>query len=220
MTLPAAHLISAEDASARLGVSRQTLYSYVSRGLVRATPVPGDARRSLYDARDITGLVERRSRRRARRAVAASTTSWGEPILRSSLTRIADGTFQYRGRDAVALSATATLEEVAGLLWDEPVRSVPPSPAASGGSSPIERCLQAVAAVAAHSNWTEQRTHAVTVAACLLGVVAQAASGALGPANAGDPVHARMAAAWDLDMCGADLIRRALVPWCPGALVP
>lgn len=117
MTAPAARLVSAEQASARLGVSRQTLYSYVSRGLIRAVPVPADTRRSLYDARDIAGLIEQRSCGRARRAVASSTTDWGEPILRSSLTRIVDGTFQYRGQDAVALSDTATLEEVAALLW-------------------------------------------------------------------------------------------------------
>ena len=116
MTGRLAYLVSAEEASTRLGVSRQTLYSYVSRGLVRAEPVPGDARRNLYDVRDVVGLVEQRGRGRARRVVATSTTNWGEPILRSSLTRIADGTFSYRGQDAVILSKTATLEEVAGLL--------------------------------------------------------------------------------------------------------
>lgn len=211
MTAPAAHLVSAEEASARLGVSRQTLYSYVSRGLVRAAPAPGDVRRSLYDIRDVAGLVERRGRGRARRAVAASTTNWGEPILRSSLTRIADGTFQYRGHDAVALSATATLEEVAGLLWGQPVQSVPAWPNASGGSSPIECCLRAVAEVAAHSDWAAQRAHVVATAARLLGLVAQAASGAPGPTNAGDGLHTRMAASWGLDAAGADRIRRALV---------
>lgn len=42
-------------------------------------PVPDDTRHSLYDARDIAGLIEKRSRGRARRAVASSTTDWGEP---------------------------------------------------------------------------------------------------------------------------------------------
>ena len=79
MNFSAAHLVSAADASARLGVSRQTIYSYVSCGLVRAMAVPSDARRSLHDARDIAGLVERQSRERTRRAVAASTQNWSEP---------------------------------------------------------------------------------------------------------------------------------------------
>ena len=122
---PASHLLTAAQATARLGVSRQTLYSYVSRNLVRAFPMQGDPRRSYYDARDIAALLEKRSRSRGRRAVASSTTDWGEPILRSSLTRIADGTFQYRGQDAVVLSAQATLEEVAALLWQSPVGAIP-----------------------------------------------------------------------------------------------
>ena len=62
VTAPATRMVDAEQASARFGVSRQTLYSYVSRGLIRAVPVPDDTRRSLYDARDIAGLIEKRSR--------------------------------------------------------------------------------------------------------------------------------------------------------------
>lgn len=76
VSAPATRLVSAAQASARLGVSRQTLYSYVSRGLIRAVPVPDDTRRSLYDARDIAGLIEKRGRGRARRAIASSTTDW------------------------------------------------------------------------------------------------------------------------------------------------
>lgn len=208
MTAPAAHLISAEQASARLGVSRQTLYSYVSRGLIRAVPLPDDTRRSLYDARDISGLIEKRSHGRARRAVASSTTDWGEPILRSSLTRIVDGTFQYRGRDAVVLSDTATLEEVAALLWGEPVSFVPLAPSVPAGPNPLERCLRAVAGGAAQSDWGTRRAHVAAVAARLLGVMAQAASGAVGHGGA---LHTRMARAWGIGTAGADLIRRALV---------
>ncbi len=206
-----AYLVSAEEASSRLGVSRQTLYSYVSRGLVRAEPVPGDARRSLYDARDVAGLVEQRGRGRARRAVAASTTKWGEPILRSSLTRIADGAFSYRGQDAVTLSETATLEEVASLLWGEDVPLVPtPANSVPAGSDPLERCLCAVAADAAHSDWASHRGHVVTVASRLLGTVAQAASGGAAPCSRNN-LHERMATAWRLDAAGTDLIRRTLV---------
>src|SRR5919112_658550 len=114
------HLIPADQALARLGVSRQTLYAYVSRGLVRAEPAPDDPRRSLYDQRDLDRLVQRRRRGRARKDVAASAIDFGEPVLASAITRIGDDGLFYRGRDATALAASASLEEVAGILWEGP----------------------------------------------------------------------------------------------------
>ncbi len=206
----AQHLLTAEQATARLGISRQTLYTYVSRGLVRAIPVPGDPRRSAYDARDVAALLEKRGRGRARRAVADSTTDWGEPILRSSLTRIADGTFQYRGQDAVALSTRATLEEVAVLLWQQPVPTVPEPPDTVLGSIPFERCLRAVAAGAASSDWGTEPAYVAAIAARVLGVMVRAACGTAG-SPAERTLHERLAAAWGLDRGGADLVRRALV---------
>ena len=207
---PARHLLTAEQATARLGVSRQTLYTYVSRDLVRALPVPGDPRRSAYDARDVAVLLEKRGRGRARRAVAASTTDWGEPILRTSLTRIADGTFQYRGQDAVALSGRATLEEVAALLWQLPMASVPEPADTVSGSVPFERCLRAVAAEAVSSDWGTEPAHVAASAARLLGVVVRAACGTAYKPT-GRMLHERLAVAWGLDQGKADLVRRALV---------
>ena len=115
---PVPYLVPVEEALARLGVSRQTLYAYVSRGLVRAEPAPGDPRRSLYDRRDLDRLVERRRRGRARRDVAASTIDFGEPLLASAITRIGDDGLFYRGHDAATLAGSASLEEVAGILWE------------------------------------------------------------------------------------------------------
>ena len=46
-------LISAAEAAARLGVKRETLYAYVSRGRIAARPDPDDPRRSLYSAEDV-----------------------------------------------------------------------------------------------------------------------------------------------------------------------
>jgi citrate synthase len=112
--------MTAEAALARLSIARQTLYAYVSRGLVRTRPAPGTGQRNLYDQRSIEALLQRRTRSRARQAVAASTIDFGEPVLESSITTIIDGTLLYRGRDAVALAESATLEDVARLLWDAP----------------------------------------------------------------------------------------------------
>ena len=201
MNAAAGRRLTAADAIARLGVSRQTLYSYVSRGLVRATPAPEDPRRSLYDAGDVDALAERHRRGRARRDVAASTTNWGEPILRSSLTRFADGRFGYRGRDAVTLAETATLEQVAALLWALPEEpdDAPPSWMASGGP-PLQRALLALAAEAGQQ---QQRS-----APDLLRLMTQALAG---PGGSGKSAHAVFAAAWGLDAPAGDLVRRALV---------
>lgn len=175
---PAPPHLTAQDATARLGVSRQTLYSYVSRGLVRAVAAPGDPRRSLYDAQDVALLLERRGRGRARRDIAASTTDWGEPVLRSSLTLIDGGGFRYRGRDAVALSRRAPLEEAASLLWDFPVAPfAPPEEPPPAGERPLERALRAVAAEAARSDWALYPPRIAAGAARLLGLVAQAVAG-------------------------------------------
>src|SRR5690606_15089162 len=101
----------------RLGVKPQTLYASVSRGRIAARPDPADPRRSLYRADDIDRLAARPRGRPAATAVAAEAIAWGEPILPTAISAIAHGRLSYRGRDAVELSRTATLEDVAGLLW-------------------------------------------------------------------------------------------------------
>ncbi len=57
--------LTAEDAVARLKISRATLYAYVSRGLVRAAPDSKDPRRRLYLTEDVERLESRKARGRA-----------------------------------------------------------------------------------------------------------------------------------------------------------
>ena len=205
--------LTAEAAMARLGISRQTLYAYVSRGLLRASPAPDDPRRSRYDARDVTALLERRQRGRARKAVAASTIDWGEPVLPSRITRIADGSFFYRGQDVVALSQHATLEEVAALLWEAadvaaPAASrAPVPPNEHRGERPIERCLRAVADLVGTGMWAREPVALHRDAVLLLRRVAEAAAGGSGAGA----IHEIFAASWGVRGGGADLLRRALV---------
>ncbi len=108
--------IGAEEACARLKVRSQTLYAYASRGRVAARPDPADPRRSLYRAADVAGLAARKSRGRKAAAVAAGAIAWGEPVLDSAITTVVEGRLYYRGREAVALAETETLESVARLL--------------------------------------------------------------------------------------------------------
>jgi len=117
--------LDASRAAARLGVSRATLYAYVSRGQIRSRAVPGQRARE-YSEEDIARLAQQKTGRRdpgsvARRALAID----GLPLLSSSLTLIESGRLYYRGQDAIALSREAPFEAVAALLWDGPVVAAP-----------------------------------------------------------------------------------------------
>src|SRR5271154_4064950 len=108
--------LSTKEALTRLRVRPQTLYAYVSRGRLRAEPDPVEPRRSRYRASDVAALAERKARGRKAADVATAAIAWGEPVLASAITTVRDGRLYYRGQDAVRLSQTATLEEVARLL--------------------------------------------------------------------------------------------------------
>ncbi|HEY1932923.1 MAG TPA: citrate synthase [Acetobacteraceae bacterium] len=196
-------------ALARLGVARQTLYAYVSRGLIRSRPVAEDPRRSLYDRHAIEALVARRRRGRTRNAIATSTIDWGEPVLVSRITNIGSNRLAYRGHDVVALSEWATLEDVAALLWEAP--TLPRSPVSHytppKGATPMARCLAAAAQLAAPVTFARGRRALLHDAAALLRCMASAAGGA--PSR--DSAHATLAAAWRTNARAADVLRRALV---------
>jgi citrate synthase len=134
--------LTAQEAADYLGVSRATLYAYVSRGLVTSEPVRGSSRRARrYPLRALETF-------KTRRDPAAKALQWGVPVLESSLSLIDGGRLWYRGRDACELSRTATLEEVASLLWtgttDEAQAFFPRSSARRprrGRGSPADRLI-------------------------------------------------------------------------------
>jgi citrate synthase len=214
---PSARWLTAAEATASLGVSRQTLYAYVSRSRIGVMAAPDDPRRSLYDAADVRRLAERNRSGRSRRAVAASTISWGEPVLVSAITRIQGGRLEYRGQDAIALSATATLDDVAALLWQ--VEALPQPrfqrvwPQALSAAGVAERCIAGMADLAMAGRWTGRVEGVLPDAMRILDRMAWAAAGLPGTAEqpSGLPLHDRLASAWGVEANAADLIRRALV---------
>lgn len=109
--------LDANEATKLLGVSRATLYSYVSRGLVRSEPAPGDPRQRRYAREDVERMRRRSEERRDPQKAAARALHWGMPILESSISLMADGRLYYRGHDAAELARTRSLEEVAALIW-------------------------------------------------------------------------------------------------------
>lgn len=201
--------MSAVEASRLLGVRPASLYAYVSRGLIRTMEHPGDPRARLYARTDIEALIERK-RRQARPAVAAATAlDWGMPVLSTRISGIADGRLAYRGQDAIALAETATLEDVAALLWSLPAPefAAEEQPSHRGAGSPIDRAAAALVATLPQSVPGERGTRLAQRAAGLVGLIAAAAVGAsLEPG----PLHLAIARAWKAETA-ADAIRRALV---------
>lgn len=53
--------MTADRAAAELGISRATLYAYVSRGMIHTSDAADDPRRRLYSAHDIEALKKRKT---------------------------------------------------------------------------------------------------------------------------------------------------------------
>ncbi|MBN9681927.1 MULTISPECIES: citrate synthase [unclassified Corallococcus] len=110
-------LLRAEEAAALLGVKRATLYTYVSRGLVRCVPEKG-TKENRYLRADVERLKTRHDARAGHAAVASGALRWGEPVIDSSVSRISEEGLSYRGHDAVELATRGRrFEDVAELLW-------------------------------------------------------------------------------------------------------
>ena len=107
----------AQEAASALGVTAATLYAYTSRGQLHSEPVPGRPRERRYRREDIMALRDRKEARRDPAKAAARGLHWGSPVLDSGITLIHNGKLYYRGQDAVKLAETASLEQVAALLW-------------------------------------------------------------------------------------------------------
>jgi citrate synthase len=110
---------SAEEAAARLGVKVDTVYAYVSRGVLNSQRAPG-SRTSLFDPEEIEVVARRGRPRRTSRPPALDF------VIESKLTTIRDHELRYRGRDACRLARTATFEQVAHWLWTGD--HIPPGP--------------------------------------------------------------------------------------------
>ncbi|WP_432383350.1 citrate synthase family protein [Duganella sp. P38] len=125
--------MTAAEALDVLNVRPQTLYANVSRGKIRARPDDDDPRRSLYHRDDVLRMARRANGRRKVEAVSTQAMQYGDPVLPSAISTALDGRLYYRGQDAAVLSDTASLEDIAALLWE-----CPPAEAAAIWAS----CLQ------------------------------------------------------------------------------
>ncbi|KAA0232561.1 MAG: 2-methylcitrate synthase 1 [Acidimicrobiales bacterium] len=97
--------LSAEEAATRLGIKKETLYAYVSRGMLESRRDRGG--RSRFDAAEVERLAVR-SRKRSGGVDVAIT---------SGITLLRDNRCYFRGVDAVALAGANPFEAVVEWLW-------------------------------------------------------------------------------------------------------
>ena len=102
--------ISSEEAAHRLGVSKPTLYAYVSRGKIRRT-IADDGRRSRFSAAEVAIL--------GRGKPKPPNPGMTELRLASAVTRIDETALFYRGVPIDSLVSSRSFEEVAALLWQQ-----------------------------------------------------------------------------------------------------
>jgi citrate synthase len=100
--------VSAEAAAEMLRVNLSTLYAYVSRKKIRSQPVPG-SRRNRYWRADIERV--------AGGGEAPAAERPGGLRRETDITLITEEGPHYRGENAVRLSETRSVEDVAALLW-------------------------------------------------------------------------------------------------------
>jgi citrate synthase len=111
---PKPRLLSAAQAAARLGVKVETVYAYVSRGLLarHAQPDQRSAKQSRFAAADVERLATRGRRSPGLRAAPLLVTS--------ELTEIRAAGVYYRGQSALELANTRCFEAIAEFLWGVP----------------------------------------------------------------------------------------------------
>jgi citrate synthase len=111
-------LLTSAEAARYLGVSRQTLYAYVSRDWVRSEA--GDSSRSRrYNRLDLERLRQRKEVRSQPARKLTTALSWGVPLLETELTLIDEGQLYYRGRNAIELARSEQFFRVVQWFWGQ-----------------------------------------------------------------------------------------------------
>jgi citrate synthase len=102
--------MTAREAAQRMGVRVETLYAYVSRGVLSRELGP-DGRSSVFDQREVEALALRGRPRQSSRSTSLSM------LIETRLTELSSVGVRYRGLPASELAVSRTFEEVAELLW-------------------------------------------------------------------------------------------------------
>jgi citrate synthase len=123
--------VTRQDALDILPVKPATLYTYVSRGLIRRQKARG-ARQSLFSMQDLERLRAQSDAHASNAARAVAALRWGEPIIATAITELRPDGPRYRRRKALELASEGIdFEQVCRLLWTgetvEPGAAWPPT---------------------------------------------------------------------------------------------
>lgn len=106
--------LTTEQAARRLGVKRETIYAYTSRGLLRRAS--DGARGSRFRRDDVERLAARGRKTREREGSRA--------VLESGIALIRNDRLFYRGYDVLLLCGGMGFENVSHLLWGASVEAL------------------------------------------------------------------------------------------------
>jgi citrate synthase len=211
--------ISAGEAARVLRVSRATLYAYVSRGYVRSQSKPGSWRERRYSRDDVERLRRRTDERRDPDKAAAHALQWGMPILESSIALIDGNRLYYRGHDAVMVSRSRSLEEVASLIWSgrfdvtlaTAAIQVPLAGSSARDNLPFVARAQAVLAGASARDPLAFDLRAPSVALSGWRILQVLTRTATRTDSLAPTFEQSLARAWGVSARGVDLLRSALI---------
>jgi citrate synthase len=211
--------LSADEAANALDIAKNTLYAYVSRGLIRSEPSDDSRRTRRYRADDVQQLKRKKQLTQDPETAARTALDWGLPVLESALTLIEEGRFYYRGHDACTLATSHDLEAVAPILWDTETDRIDlatveipvaiPDPADASILDRMQILLPR--AQAADERAFDLSTRGVTnTGARLLALLTTLVENHAGTRSTGS-MGERLAAAWDAGPDTASLLNAALV---------
>jgi citrate synthase len=207
--------ITAADAARTLGVTRATVYAYVSRGLIRSEARGPAPRERRYPRDDVERLKRRAEERRDPDKAAARALHWGMPVLESAITLIAGNRLYYRGHDAVELSRSRTIAEVASLIWtgrfDADLGNSRPGRLAIDRHLPFVSQAQVVLARAAVDDPLGLDLRPAAVAASGWRILHLLTAILARGRRSGPTIDGSLARAWSAGERGAELIRASLI---------
>jgi citrate synthase len=105
------NVLTAKQVATRLGVKLETIYAYVSRGVLSRT-LADDGKTSRFDPAEVERLAKHGRPRAEGGRVGTVDVS-----LATAITEIHADRLLFRGQDAVVLARTSSFEQVAELLW-------------------------------------------------------------------------------------------------------
>jgi citrate synthase len=113
------HYLTTAEVARRLGVKTDTVYAYVSRGLLKSVRTRG-RRGSMFAQDEVEQLAVRGREERP--------PSGPVERIHTAITLLDGDELYYRGHRAVDLSLSATFESVVHLLWTGELNDQPPFP--------------------------------------------------------------------------------------------